>query len=207
VRLILFVAVLALAVAVARGGRMRLLGFIRLRRPWLVVVAALSQLAGALFAARVPEAYGVGLAVSTALAAAFILANRRLAGIGVLGIGLALNATVTVANGAMPVSVPAAERVGLTEADLRLLEDPRHETVTPQTRLRPLADVLPVPVLREVVSVGDVLAGVGVGWFLSAAVRPWGSATHGQEDPMAKKTRRRKARAKSKANHGKRPNA
>ena len=65
-----------------------------------------------------------------------------------------------------------------------------------------------MPVLREVVSVGDVLAAAGVGWFLHAAVRPWGPATmQGRQEQMAKKSRRRKARAKSKANHGKRPNA
>jgi hypothetical protein len=33
----------------------------------------------------------------------------------------------------------------------------------------------------------------------------WGSSSRGA--PMAKKSRKRKARAKSKANHGKRPNA
>ena len=207
-RVIALVAILALALAVARGGRLRLLGFVRLRRPWLVVIAVLSQLTGALIAASWPEAYAMGLVVSTVLAAAFVVANRRLAGIGLLGVGLTLNAAVIVANGAMPVSVPAAQRAGLAEADLRLPTDSRHETVTPQTRLQYLADVIPVPVLKEVVSVGDVLAAIGVGRFLGAAVRPWGSsAAHRKEDPMAKKSRRRKARAKSKANHGKRPNA
>jgi hypothetical protein len=204
--LILLVAALALAVALLRGGRLRRLASVRLHRPWLVLAAAVSQLLGGVLA-DVPGAYAVGLGVSAALAAGFVLVNRRVAGITLLGVGLALNATVIAANGAMPVSVTAAARAGLDAAELNLQDDAQHEAVTPRTRLRPLADVVPVPVLREVVSVGDVVAALGIGWFLTAAVRPWGSPTTGREDPMAKKSRRRKARAKSKANHGKRPNS
>lgn len=180
------------------GGSLRTLARLELRRPSLVALAALSQLAGAIY----PRGYGPGLAASAVLASGFLLLNRRLAGLPLVAIGIASNAVAVLANGVMPVSVWAAQRAGVS---LSVLDDPHYEEGNATTKLRPLTDVipLPLPVLPLVVSVGDVLIAAGSGLLVATAMREWVS-TEGA--PVAKKKRKARARKKNKANHGKRPN-
>ena len=103
---------------------------------------------------------------SQVLVGAFLVLNRRVAGIGLVAVGLGLNAVVVAANGAMPVSQTAIEIAGAES-----LSDPRHvehgvhlrnEALTPGTRLVPLSDVLPVPPLGKVLSLGDVVIAAGL---------------------------------------------
>lgn len=74
--------------------------------------------------------------------------NRRLRPLWIVTLGVALNFFVVAANrGSMPVDRALAVRAGSVEM-LRLLDSPNytlHRVVTPQTRLRFLADVLPLP--------------------------------------------------------------
>ncbi len=114
---------------------------------------------------------------SQVLVGVFLVLNRRVTGIGLVAAGLGLNALVVAANGAMPVS-PSAIRVAGAES----LSDPRHvehgvhlrnEALTSHTRLVPLADVLPVPPLRKVLSFGDLVIAAGLlGLARASLIRP-----------------------------------
>jgi len=157
----LVVAVLLAALLVGRlcGGSLERLGGLELHRRRLVVTALVAQALGALVGG---PAHALGLAVSAALAAAFLLANRGVRGTGLVALGLAANALVVGLNGAMPVSAAAAARAGVPLAEA--VTDARHEPAGPRTRLALLGDRVPVllPGRPEVVSAGDVLVAAGL---------------------------------------------
>jgi len=160
VLLVLVVVLTALVVGRVAGGTLARLGALPLRSRRLVVLALAAQLLGAVVGG---PAYGVGLAVSAALVVAWLSRNRGLRGTGLIALGLLANALVVGANGAMPVSADAAGRAGTGTGPLLAGTDPRHELAGPDTRLRWLADVVPVPLPRVplVVSPGDVLVAAG----------------------------------------------
>ena len=162
--MILAVVVLLAAALLGRllGGELRRLGALPLRSGGLVSVAVVAQLVGGLLGG---PAYGVGLGVSTVLAAGFLLRNRGVRGTGLIALGLLANTLVVSLNGAMPVTGSAAGRAGVSTQELLTGADPRHELADDRTRLRALSDVLPAPWpgLPEVVSPGDVLVAAGLG--------------------------------------------
>ncbi len=209
--LLLVVLVLALILGRALGGSLARLGALPLTGALLVLLAVAAQVLGAALGGA---AYRIGLAVSALLAAAFLASNRR-RGTALIALGLASNALVVGVNGAMPVRAAAAERLGLDLAVIAGPEHPRHQQMTSQTRLPVLGDVLPValPVRPEVVSIGDVLLVAGAGQLvvLGMLSGPGRSVpvlrTDREGAVMAKRGRKRRARKKNAANHGKRPNA
>jgi hypothetical protein len=211
----------ALLVGRATGGSVSRLGELGMRGYWLVFAALGAQVLGALApVAGLPAgpSWAVGLTVSALLAAGFLFRARRVAGIGLIALGLGLNALVVAANGAMPVSPTASARAGIDTGPLAA--GSRHAVLDGSTRLPALADVIPVPLpLRpEVLSIGDVLVVAGlarlvyVGMHSGPAPSPagvprWAPQTRARrESDMAKRARKRKARAKKKSNHGKKPN-
>ena len=167
--LVLLVAVGALAVAVLTRGTG--LARVRLRAVRLLVAAAAVQAGTSILVPGSGLARGVALAVTTVLVGLFVMANRRVAGTPLIGLGLLLNVLVVGVNVAMPVSVAAAHRAGLSTADLGLDEDAMRERLTSSTRLPWLGDVVPValPWHPQVVSAGDVLVAAGVGLLLVGA--------------------------------------
>lgn len=96
--------------------------------------------------------YIFALASTTAVAAA----NVRLAGAVLVAIGGALNLAVVLLNGGMPVDPAALAAVGAA-----MPVDALHVTLGDATRLSVLADVIALPVLRSVYSVGDFCIAVG----------------------------------------------
>lgn len=168
--LVLVVLVAAVLLGRASGGTLERLGRLPLRDRRLVVLAVLVQLAGTLVGG---PAYPAGLAVSAALALAFLARNRGTTGTGLVGLGLVANALVVGLNGAMPVSASAAGRAGVGIGPLLAAEDPRHELVDTGTRLRLLSDVVPVPLPRfpQVVSPGDVLVAAGAAQLVVVGMR------------------------------------
>lgn len=116
---------------------------------------------------------------TTAVAASYVcllgftLANWSVAAMPIVVVGLVLNATVILVNGGMPVRAEAVSSVGLDtdELDAADLGAKRH-LEGPDDRLTFLGDVLPLPPLGEVVSVGDVVLAVGVAGLLFRALRP-----------------------------------
>lgn len=162
-----------LLLGLVSGGRLGRLAELPVRRGRLVAAAALAQLVG-VGAGRLGlspgPAYAAGMTASAVFAVAFLLANRRLAGTGLVAAGLVANAAVLLANGAMPVSAYAAARSG---AGAATVADGRHQPATAGTRLRPLGDVVavPWPLRPEVVSPGDLLVAAGVAQLAFVGVR------------------------------------
>lgn len=186
--LVVVVLLCAGVVGLLAGGAFDRLGRLELRSRGLVVAALAVQLLGALLGG---PAHVVGLLASAALVVAFLSRNRSVAGAGLVVLGLLANAVVVLANGAMPVSLPAAERAGAPVEQLLAGVDPRHELAGTGTRLRVLGDVVPVPLpLRpEVVSPGDVLVAAGLGQLVVAGMLDGGAAG----------TRRRRQRTRAAA--------
>jgi Family of unknown function (DUF5317) len=164
--LVLVVAVLALAVAVAAGGDR--LARLRVRAVRLLVAAAGLQLLTGIVAPGSAVLRAPALVMSALLVGLFLAGNWQLAGVPLIAAGLLLNVAVVVANVAMPVSVRAAARAGLSESDLDLGSDAFHERAGPDTRLARLGDTIPLalPGRPQVVSPGDVLVAAGVGLLL-----------------------------------------
>lgn len=168
------VAVIALLAALilgwATGGTLERLGSLHLRSRRLVWTAVAAQAVATLFGGPV---YPAGLAVSAALVGWFLSRNRGVRGTGLLALGLLSNALVVGLNGAMPVSLEAADQAGTTTQHILIGDDPRHELADRHTHLRALGDVIPVraPWRPEVVSPGDVLVAAGLGQLVLVGMR------------------------------------
>lgn len=160
----LTVVLLAVLVSYLRGGRLRRIADARLQVPWLLFAGLALQIGVDVAAGRgvLGDASATGLALliaSQVLVVAWLIINRQLPGVGLVAIGLALNATVIAANGAMPVDPDAMRALGLGA-----LEVPpgKHTLLTDATRLPWLADIFPLPPLRSIISVGDVVLAAGL---------------------------------------------
>jgi len=78
-----------------------------------------------------------------------------------------LNGVAIAANGRMPYSAWAATRAGLGGGQ----QTARNVAATHATRLLPIGDVIPVPPLHAVFSIGDVLICLGIATMIIAAMR------------------------------------
>ena len=150
-------------VALVVRRRLRDIPLPAVRWPALLVAAvfvyrapAWLDLSGALALAPVLAAYA-GLVF-------FAGANVRLRGMVVVLVGLVCNAAVLMVNGAMPVDEEAVVAAGVARAEElpRIDLEPPREWRAPEHRLVVLADIIPVPPLREVVSFGDLILAVGL---------------------------------------------
>ena len=174
--LLICVTVGALVIGWITGGSLTRLGEVPLRGWPLVLSAVAAVIAGTLLASidgttgRVCSV--AGLAIAAGCLSALMLRNRRVEGVPLMAAGLLLNAVVVGANGAMPVSLYAEARAGVSTGALIDGRDPRHELAGPDTRLRPLGDVIPVPLpwRPETISAGDILVIAGAGLLILAGM-------------------------------------
>lgn len=158
------VLVLAVLGGYLAGGRLRRLAHLDLRWPWLAVLAVVAQLV----IAPLPDGLAVPLLVaSQLLLLAFILANHHLPGAWLIALGFALNAVVIDLNGGMPVAAEALRWLGGETA----VDPGKHRLLADGDLLTVLADVIPVPGLRIVISVGDLVLAAGVAWLVAAGMR------------------------------------
>jgi MFS family permease len=171
---------LGLIAGLLAGGRLTNLTEVRLR--WMAVIflavvvrygteAALSRDIPAAETLRVPL-----LVTAYAILLVGLWVNRRQPGLAIAFVGTLSNAVVIAANGGhMPLWEPSLAAAGLTPTDL---VGPLHVLLPPAidasflAHLGPLADVIPIPVplVRNVASVGDVVISLGLGFFLFATV-------------------------------------
>jgi hypothetical protein len=173
VTVILVVILTACLVGALRHGSLHNLGRLPLAAWPLVFVAVVAQaggaFAGALGVAHAGTLYVAGMVTSAVLVVVFVVRNAALPGMPLVAVGFLLNAVVVTANGAMPVSQDAADRVGISTVGLYRHADAKHELVDSATLLSPLADVIPVPLPgpvsfgSNVVSVGDIVLAAGIG--------------------------------------------
>lgn len=162
--LVLATVLCALVFGYARGGRLTNLAHVDLRHGWLVVLSVVAQ--GTL--AAVSWADGPVAAVSSPLLLSshaallgFVVANHLLPGMTLVFAGFAMNAAVITANGAMPVSLEALQTVSGGAATT--ITPGKHRLLMEGDALSPLADIYAIPVLRTVVSAGDMVLAAGVG--------------------------------------------
>lgn len=155
-------ALLLLTVPLA-GGHLTRLRDPGLRRTWLLYSAlGVQLLITVVVSDALPPTAGRSLhLVSYALAFTWVVANRHVAGLGVVALGGALNLAAIVANGGqMPASPEAMARAGLSDTATHFV----NSGVTEHPRLLPLGDVFAVPAdwpLANVFSLGDVVLVLG----------------------------------------------
>jgi hypothetical protein len=168
--LVLLILVLAVAAGWLSGGHVRNLAHVRLRGTPLVFGAVGLQLVLGVVAALGGPGDVLGrplLVASQLLLVTFIAANRRQPGMPIVLLGFAMNATVIIANGAMPVDPDALASLGGSAT----IDPGKHQLLTDATALPWLADIIAVGVIRSVVSVGDIVLGAGVAILVVAQMR------------------------------------
>lgn len=158
----------------ALGGRLRNIDQLRLRLPWLAILALALQFVAFSPLRDVLTQNGVVFLHfgSYALLVWFVVVNRDRVGIVVAGAGMMLNLLAILANGGyMPASRRALEIAGeLYGSD----SANNSEIIHPGTHLSFLGDVFAFPdgtPLSNVFSVGDVLIIVGVAILIALAMR------------------------------------
>ncbi len=149
-------------IGLARGGRLRFVGHHQMRAWWLILVGFGLQLAtDHLAGGRLGTAM---VLVGAAALLAFAVLNPNLVGIGVVAVGVAANALVIGLNDGMPVRPDAviAAHIASRADEPAIGYGYRHHRERPSDKLGLLADIIPIPHLREVVSVGDLILAFGV---------------------------------------------
>lgn len=148
-----------------RGGRLRHLAALPFRGGALAVIAAAAQ---ALFALAPSSGVALVLTAASQIALlAFLWLNRFLAGALLIATGSLLNTVVVLANGAMPVSREAVLAIGRHPGEV---QPGRHRLMTDADVLPQLADIVALPLLRTIVSVGDIVLAAGLGLLVVAAM-------------------------------------
>jgi hypothetical protein len=155
---------LAVTVSYARGGRLHRIADAPLRWSGLLFAGVALQALVDLDATRgfLPGAGWTSYAlllVSQLLVLAWVVANWHLPGTRLVMLGLGLNALVMAANGAMPVDPAAIRALGIDGATV---SGGKHVLLDDATRLPWLADIWPLPPLRSIISVGDVVLAAGL---------------------------------------------
>lgn len=153
-----------------RGGRLRRLADANLRGAPLLVAGVVLQ------AVAEPVRGALGLTLVTLSYAALIgmaAMNWRVMGIAVAGVGLALNALVIIANAGMPVRASAIASAGIaSRAEARELDiGGKRRLEREGDVLLLLADVIPVPPLRAVLSFGDLVLAMGLAHAVASLMR------------------------------------
>lgn len=168
-----------LATVPLAGGRLCRLADLELRRTWTVALALALQVVIVYLIPDWPDAVLSAAHVATyGLAAAFVVANRRVPGLLVIAAGGASNLLVIAING----GVMPASRSALRTAGLDANPDRFATSITvDDARLAFLGDVFAVPAswpVHNVFSVGDIVIVLGALVLLhcasgSALMRAW----------------------------------
>jgi DHA3 family macrolide efflux protein-like MFS transporter len=169
---------LGLGLGLLAGGRID--NFVDVRLRWLpaLLLAGVARFAldAALAGGNVPDGLRLWLVlVMYALLTAMLLANRSLPGLTAAALGTAANGIAIVANrGWMPVWQPSLSAAGL---DSTQIHSGFHTMLTGPVDAGffahggPLVDIIPIPVplIQSVASIGDILLGAGLAFFVFAA--------------------------------------
>jgi hypothetical protein len=177
--LTVFICAAALLAAAGTGGRLRRLAEVRLRHVWLLWAALAVQI---VIISVIPDTHPAllsGVHVASYVAAgAFLLINRRLPGVWLIGTGGALNGIVITLNGGtLPASAAALQASGQDISTGRF----NNSAVLTDPHLPMLGDAFATPAwlpTSNVFSLGDVAIWLGVIWFLWRTCRPQHIAHH-----------------------------
>jgi hypothetical protein len=170
VRLALFAVVMGIAAGLFARGSLRNLVQARFRSVWLLAVYVVGSIA-----ARFELRFSFALLL-VGMFAFVVFAFRNalpVPGMAIVGLGLLLNLIVTANNGGMPYrpsAVVSAGAVSSKSADLIPKDGVVQHAERDSDQLMMFADVIPLRLLREVVSIGDVLVALGLGLVAFSAV-------------------------------------
>lgn len=156
---------LGIVIGFVRGGSLRTLGDAHLRAVPVVFGGVVLQLASTIADRADLRWLALGLVLASfACVFAFAALNFRLPGMTLIALGALGNFVVISANSGMPVSVDALERAGLGNpfAEPGAALKGAHHALTDASRVRFLADVIPITVTANVVSVGDIVIWAGL---------------------------------------------
>lgn len=100
----------------------------------------------------------------------FIFLNRKNRYIVIMGMGFMLNALAIFSNGGtMPVSTSALETIGFST---NVHTEGLYTLINANTNLSFLGDIIPIDFIgRFVVSVGDIISGIGLVLFIITSMR------------------------------------
>ena len=178
--MLLIAVVIAVVIGLLAGGRLENLLSVRLRFGALIIAGLVLRFATLWLIDQgvevVDQFRTVLFALSFGSLVVALWLNRSQPGLLLAMIGVAANGIAILLNGGyMPVYLPAVEVAGLTTADL----SPTFHTALP-TELGlefllaggPIGDILPIalPLIANVVSLGDVLLAAGIAWFIFSAI-------------------------------------
>lgn len=167
---------LALIVGALAGGGIPRLADMKLRWTLLLLIALGLRLAAGWsqssgFGANLP--LGVAYIGAYLLILAWLWGNWRVPGLQIAAVGIGANVLAVLINGGqMPIWAGAFFAAGFTEADIAA--DPFHFILRADTVAEFVAaggifgDVipLPIPIIRDVVSIGDLLLALGIFWAI-----------------------------------------
>jgi MFS transporter, DHA3 family, macrolide efflux protein len=171
---------LGLLLGLLAGGKIANLAAIRLRWLGLLLAAIALRFAtdwllnadvGIVETVRLPL-----LATAFSMLLVGLWANREYPGVSLAFVGVLSNTAVIVINGGyMPIYEPSLVAAGFSPADVSSAIHvilPEGLNATFLLRLGPLGDVIPIPVpiIQNVISIGDVFLSVGLAFFLFASV-------------------------------------
>jgi DHA3 family macrolide efflux protein-like MFS transporter len=173
--------VVGLVLGLLNGGRLEHIGSVRLRWPALIFLAVLVRYGAEILLTRGFEPALAGQPVLLVGASLILLvglwANRRLPGMAIAFVGVASNTIVLAVNGGrMPIWAASLSAAGFSPADV----SPAIHTILPAgldtsfvVHLGPFADVIPIPLplIANVASIGDVVIAFGLAFFLFAIVQ------------------------------------
>jgi hypothetical protein len=182
--LILEIVLLAFAVALIRKGSIRALIDLKVSCLWLalaapVVIFALTIARHHGYEPTVLKISGPLHVVTTITWIAFFWINRRIGGMLLMALGSFINLWPIAFNGGMmPISVPSLKAAHISQRhEDATLNRPmaRHCLMSDKTRLKWLADWIPIPrppfyIAPTVVSPGDLFCTAGMALFLQSAM-------------------------------------
>lgn len=154
--------VAGLVLGLASGGNWRNLAKVDLSLLPALIVGLIARVAAPFLGVLALSASMVGLL----LVAVTALANRGLPGAWLIALGALLNSVVTFVNGGMPVDPGALAVSGKGPPS-----DGLHVILGPHSGLPFLADILLIPVINNIYSVGDVLLALGGFWMVFRLIR------------------------------------
>jgi MFS family permease len=180
--MLLISLVIGLALGVAAGGNILNLASVRMRLLQLLFLGLV---------VRYATQYAIEIGITEAdtyrlvlFGGGFLLlliglwANREQPGLPLAFVGILLNAVVIVVNGGyMPVWEPSVVAAGLSPAEVgstfhRIVSATGAGGIPSDflAQAGPLGDIVPIPIpfIRNVISIGDLFLGAGLGFFLFA---------------------------------------
>jgi hypothetical protein len=177
----LSVAALALgaAVGLATGGKLRYAASRRIRW-WALIVAGFGLQVAADRWLRGFPGY-LALIAGPACLLGWVARNARLAGVGLVAVGVLANLAVLGADRGMPVERSALVSAGIvgSHAEVVSVSGHRHHLARPGDHLRFLDDRIPIAPAHEVASAGDVVLCAGMAevvahllWYQGRYERP-----------------------------------